>query len=88
MAVSVIKKCGCVSPECHRVAFREVYKRKSEKGWIQEVCESRTVGHAQNSVLFFLFNRKVDQWPNPRVSSRKQNYVPPFYFAKNILTAH
>ncbi|KAL9985262.1 hypothetical protein ACROYT_G007641 [Oculina patagonica] len=36
MTVSVTERCGCVSPGCHRVAFREVFKRKSEKGWIQE----------------------------------------------------
>ncbi|KAL9985031.1 hypothetical protein ACROYT_G007385 [Oculina patagonica] len=36
LSVSVIKKCGCVRPGCQRVAFREVYKRKTEKGWIQE----------------------------------------------------
>ena len=63
MTVSVIKKCGCVNPECYRVAFREVYKRKSEKGWVQEVSESRTVGHAQKSAQLCSFNREIDQEP-------------------------
>ncbi|KAL9951304.1 hypothetical protein ACROYT_G043946 [Oculina patagonica] len=47
LSVSVIKKCGCVRPECQRVAFREVYKRKTEKGWIQEMlmkCEEEEDG--------------------------------------------
>ncbi|XP_078360020.1 uncharacterized protein LOC144644415 isoform X2 [Oculina patagonica] len=39
LSVSVIKKCGCVRPGCQRVAFREVYKRKTEKGWIQEISK-------------------------------------------------
>lgn len=36
LTVRVIKKCGCVNPICHRVAFREVFKRKTGKAWIQE----------------------------------------------------
>ena len=27
-----------MNPICHRVAFREVFKRKSGNAWIQEVC--------------------------------------------------
>ena len=27
-----------MNPICHRVAFREVFKRKSGNTWIQEVC--------------------------------------------------
>ena len=27
-----------MDPICHRVAFREVFKRKSGNAWIQEVC--------------------------------------------------
>lgn len=43
IVVPVIKTCGCVSPGCHRVVFREVFKRKTKEGWIQEVCGWNTV---------------------------------------------
>ncbi|KAJ7380728.1 hypothetical protein OS493_007101 [Desmophyllum pertusum] len=36
IVVPVIKTCGCVSPGCHRVVFREVFKRKTKERWIQE----------------------------------------------------
>ncbi|XP_027037845.1 uncharacterized protein LOC113666280 isoform X2 [Pocillopora damicornis] len=60
----VIKKCGCVNPICHRVAFREVFKRKSGNTWIQEEKDVGTcvgTGCPRSCVRCFFGNKYCTQ---------------------------
>ena len=54
LRLPVVQECGCVRVRCHRVAFREVFKRKVEEGeWKEEVCFELVMYFAITILRFF-----------------------------------